>query len=112
MSIASGRTGPRRSGFIAIETGGNKLQVIVGTDEQKIVERRRFVIERAQGAAGIRQQITSALDELLTEFQPLAAAVGFGGPLDWKTGRISCSHQIEGWADFEFGDWLAKLLKC
>src|SRR6266850_1665377 len=112
MSVASGRTGPRRNGLIGIETGGTKLQVVVGTEELKIVERRRFAIERERGAAGIRQQITSALDELLEAFQPIAAGVGFGGPVDWKTGRISCSHQIEGWADFEFGDWLRKLLRC
>ena len=32
--------------------------------------------------------------------------VGFGGPIDWRTGRIECSHQIAGWAEFPLGDWL------
>ncbi len=32
--------------------------------------------------------------------------VGFGGPVDWRTGRVRCSHQIEGWDDFGLGDWL------
>ena len=29
--------------------------------------------------------------------------------MDWRTGKICCSHQIEGWSDFDLGGWLKKL---
>ena len=35
--------------------------------------------------------------------------MGFGGPVDWKTGRICRSHQIEGWSEFDLGGWLRQL---
>jgi len=92
--------------FLGIEIGGTKLQVVVGRPDQ-IVERRFFFVEQAGGAEGIRRQISSALSELLVRHQPFAIGVGFGGPVDWKTGRIRDSHQVSGWADFPLGKWLA-----
>jgi glucokinase len=38
--------------------------------------------------------------------------VGFGGPVDWQTGRIATSHQVKGWSGFGLGDWLTGLLGC
>jgi glucokinase len=32
--------------------------------------------------------------------------VGFGGPIDFRTGRIARSHQIGGWEGFELKSWL------
>jgi glucokinase len=29
--------------------------------------------------------------------------------VDWRTGKICCSHQIEGWSEFELGVWLRGL---
>lgn len=40
---------------------------------------------------------------------PAAVGVGFGGPVDWRTGKICRSHQIEGWSAFDLGGWLQKL---
>ena len=43
---------------------------------------------------------------------PLAAVgVGFGGPVDWRTGRIRLSHQIEGWSEFDLAGWLGEIAK-
>ena len=39
----------------------------------------------------------------------MRAGVGFGGPVDWNTGRICRSHQIEGWSEFDLGGWLHQL---
>jgi glucokinase len=38
-----------------------------------------------------------------------AIGVGFGGPVDWKTGAIQLSHQIEGWGNFNINTWLNEL---
>ena len=43
-------------------------------------------------------------------FEPQAVGVGFGGPVDWQTGRIARSHQIEGWADFNLVNWLRSIV--
>src|SRR5439155_88330 len=50
-----------------------------------------------------------AIDQLIHDSQPAAIGVGFGGPVDWRTGRICRSHQIEGWSEFELGQWLKEL---
>jgi len=95
-----------KSVFLGIEIGGTKLQLVVGDQRAKIIHRRRLAVDRRRGAAGIRQQIESALPELLTVRKPLSIGVGFGGPVDWRTGAICRSHQIEGWSGFGLGAWL------
>jgi glucokinase len=95
--------------FLGIEIGGTKLQIVAGDDSAQIHERCRFTVDPKNGGAGIRLQIENALPELLKKTNPSAIGVGFGGPIDWKTGQICCSHQIEGWSDFPLGAWLSSL---
>ena len=94
---------------LGIEIGGTKLQFVLGDAAGQICERRKLPVDPARGGAGIRQQIERALPELLRGRTILAAGVGFGGPVDWKTGRICRSHQIEGWSEFDLGGWLRPL---
>jgi len=96
-------------GYIGIEIGGTKLQVVLGDDKAVIRERRRFTVELPKGAAGIRENIARAITELRGLGQVQAVGVGFGGPVDWKTGRICRSHHVEGWDGFELKDWLRNL---
>ncbi len=91
---------------LAIEIGGTKLQLAVGDDSGAIVERQRFDVDKTRGGAGIREQIVATLPLLLAQAKPEAIGVGFGGPVDWRTGRIARSHQIEGWSGFDLGGWL------
>lgn len=94
------------STFVGIEIGGTKIQVVLGDGELRILRRWRGEVDRAQGAAGIRRQ----LEQGLAEVRCGAAAgvgVGFGGPIDVRTGRIQCSHQIGGWNDFALKTWLS-----
>ena len=92
--------------FLAIEIGGTKLQLFAGTGDGNIVDRRRFFVDRPRGAEGIREQIAQAVPELVEKWQPVAIGVGYGGPVDWRTGRIWRSYHIAGWSDFPMGDWL------
>jgi|SRR5436190_9827775 len=91
---------------LGIEIGGTKLQLVLG-ENGKIKDRRRLSVEPRLGASGIRDQI----QRTISEFGEVIAAVGvgFGGPVDWTTGRICRSHQIEGWSEFDLGGWLSKL---
>jgi glucokinase len=100
--VANART------YLGIEIGGTKLQLFTG-DAEKILERHRLAVDSAHGAAGIRKQIETALAAMLTVKSPDAIGVGFGGPVDWRTGKISRSHQIEGWSEFDLGGWLHSL---
>lgn len=95
--------------MLAIEIGGTKLQLFVGNASGQIVERVKLSVAADRGAAGIRQQIESHLPALLRAHPVACVAVGFGGPVDWRTGRVARSHQIEGWSDFDLAGWLHQL---
>jgi len=92
--------------LIGIEIGGTKLQLVRGDENGSIQLRRRLTVAREAGAEGIRKQIAQAIPELLDGSPVEAVGVGFGGPVDWRTGKICCSHHIEGWSDFDLAGWL------
>jgi glucokinase len=95
--------------FLGIEIGGTKLQIVVGDACAWIVQRHRFTVDRGNGGQGIRQQIEITLAKILAATKPMAVGVGFGGPVDWRTGKICRSHHIEGWSGFDLGNWLQGL---
>jgi glucokinase len=92
--------------YLGIEIGGTKLQIVVGDGSAMILERHRFKVDRQQGAEGIRKQIHETLGRIVPEKKPAGIGVGFGGPVDWKTGKICKSHQIEGWSEFDLAGWI------
>lgn len=94
--------------YLAIEIGGSKIQVCIGTEAGEIVDRRRFTVDRTAGGDGIRAQIASALPELIAQWQPRAIAAGYGGPVRWRTGEIIKSYHIAGWNGFPLGPWLTE----
>ena len=98
--------------YLGLEIGGTKLQVFTGDAGARIVERHRFTIEASSGAAGIRAQLEKVIPALAKRVRPKAVGVGFGGPVDWKTGQICCSHQVEGWSGFPLGAWLSSLAQA
>lgn len=100
----------KQSVFLGIEIGGTKLQVVVGDDSARILRRFRFNVAPSLGAAGIREQLETTLTELRQSHLIQAAGIGFGGPVDWRNRQICCSHQIEGWSEFELGPWVQNLL--
>lgn len=100
------------SGFLGIEIGGTKIQVHFGTGGGGIPRRWRGSVDPKDGAEGIRRQIESACARLTEGNPPLAAGVGFGGPVDWRRGTVRCSHHVGGWSGFELKSWLGSLLRC
>ena len=95
--------------LLGIEIGGTKLQLVIGNATGHIHARRRLLVESALGAEGIRRQIEQAIPELLVGQKISAVGVGFGGPVDWRTGNINRSHQLAGWSGFALADWLKDL---
>src|SRR5882724_1346446 len=100
--------------LFGIEIGGTKLQIAAqaaaGQAGAKIIQRHRLIVDPARGAHGIRRQIEATLEQMLRALKPAAVGVGFGGPVDWKTGMICRSHQIEGWSGFDLAGWLENLV--
>jgi glucokinase len=92
--------------FVGIEIGGTKLQLVAGAPGA-ILDRRKLSVDVKRGATGIREEIEKTLPDLIHRSRARAVAVGFGGPIDRSTGRISRSHQIEGWSGFDLQAWLA-----
>jgi len=98
--------------IVAIEIGGTKLQIVSGDAGGRIDRRWRAAVQRQDGGAAICRQIEQGLRELTGGQTPAAIGVGFGGPVHWRTGRIACSHHIDGWNDFDLRSWLAELAQC
>lgn len=92
--------------YLGIEIGGTKLQVAVGSGTRaELVALRRTDVDSTQGASGILQQIEQLSRELIDQFSPTAAGIGFGGPVDAATGRTIKSHHVEGWDNFDLARW-------
>ena len=98
--------------YLGIEIGGTKLQIVAGETAITLRERCRLTVDPAAGAAGIRRQIEQALPALLARYPVRAVGVGFGGPVDWRSGRIARSHQIAGWSGFDLTGWLQPLIRA
>lgn len=96
--------------FAGIEIGGTKLQIVVGDEDAKILERFRLAIDPQQGANGIKEQIRDTLDKISLGFVG-AIGIGFGGPVDSQSGKILTSYQVAGWKDFVLREWLEKLTR-
>lgn len=92
--------------FVGVEIGGTKLQVVVSDNPPEIKDRYRASVDPEQGAKGILKEIQNGLNKLLGQQSPSTVGIGFGGPVDWKTNQIACSHHIEGWDGFDLGSWM------
>lgn len=96
---------------LGLEIGGTKLQLVAGTRDGRLLERCRLQVDRTSGGDGIRAELAHHLPALIEAHKPIGIGVGFGGPVDHRTGRIACSHQIQGWHQFELGQWLHGLTR-
>jgi glucokinase len=94
---------------VGIEIGGTKLQLVLGDQAGNIRKRQRLRVDPAHGALGIRAQIEQGLPDLIHGESIQRLGVGFGGPVDWRRGKICRSHQIEGWSGFDLAGWLTSL---
>lgn len=95
--------------YLGIEIGATKLQAVLGDAAGVIRQRVKGQVQRERGAAGIRAQIEEAVRTLRRDSAWRAVGVGFGGPIDWRTGRVACSFQVGGWNDFDLARWLQDL---
>ena len=97
--------------YLGIEIGGTKLQFgVAAGDSLDWAAFERCDVDPRRGAAGILEQIERVGTKLLQRFAISRIGVGFGGPVDSTTGRVTKSHQIDGWDGVPLGDWCAERL--
>lgn len=97
--------------LVGIEIGGTKLQMLVGPEPARRSTRPDWEdhVRPADGGPGIQRQIRAglvAIGAIGGGRRIRAIGVGFGGPINRRTGRITRSHQIDGWENFPLADWL------
>ena len=94
---------------LGIEIGGTKLQLGVGDGTSaQLAELVRVDIDRSAGAAGILRHIASVGATLVERHSVDRIGVGFGGPVDMTTGRVTRSFHVSGWDGFGLGEWCKK----
>src|SRR5262249_5896773 len=96
---------------IGIEIGGTKPQLGPGNSDGEITGPRKIALHSSRGGEGIRAQIEQALPQLIGSSAIDCVGVGFGGPVDWRTGRICRSHQVSGWSQFDLAGWLRAIAR-
>lgn len=101
--------------YLGIEIGGTKLQLGLGRGDGALVGLWRGFVQREAGGEGIRQQIITALPQLLIQAhverpQLRGIGIGFGGPVDDAARSVIKSHQIAGWDNFPLADWIEDML--
>lgn len=95
--------------LLGLEIGGSKLQAVLGAPGGRIERRRRLAVHPGARADDLRAQLEPLIRELIRDADLRAAGAGFGGPTDWRAGRVAASHHVEGWNGFPLGNWLADL---
>ncbi len=95
--------------YIGVEIGGTKIQCVVGTPAGELKHAERFGVDLAEGAEGIRRELSKRVPRLCGRFPVRAVGVGFGGPVQSARGKTIISHQVEGWKDFPLREWFEEL---
>ncbi|PQO39137.1 ROK family protein [Blastopirellula marina] len=91
---------------VGVEIGGTKLQATLADSASlEVIGSLRETIVPAKGAQGIRHQLEAMIRSLQATHVIDAMGIGFGGPLDAKTGTITTSHQVSGWDQFPLAHW-------
>lgn len=92
--------------FAGVEIGGTKQQIAVADETGTIIDLISEKIAIPNGAPDILSWIEKNMTGVLLKYPQIhSIGVGFGGPLESGTGRITISVQVKGWKDFEIKSW-------
>lgn len=92
--------------YIGIEIGGTKFQAIVADEKLNIFERVFDTVGGVKKASVLQDKIENAIAKLMHHHEIKSIGVGFGGPIDFNSGEIFTSFQVEGWSNFNLKMWL------
>ncbi|MFA4015160.1 MAG: hypothetical protein RUDDFDWM_000233 [Candidatus Fervidibacterota bacterium] len=90
---------------IGVDVGNTRLTAAIVTPDGDIRAMLRYPTKASEGADACYRQIEGMLLSLLGEAEKqsitiLGIGVGFGGPVDYRTGTIIRSHHVFGWSSF------------
>lgn len=107
-AISNGNTAkPMGDLFLAVEIGGTKQQIALGTADGRILCREAMRLGKTDARA-ILGWLEARIPVLIGDRAVKGAAVGFGGPLESATGEVLMSLQVAGWKGFRLRDWFAQ----
>lgn len=93
--------------FLGVEIGGTKQQLAVGTAQGELLKVVQGKFPLVRGAQDILDWMRANIPPLLKDMPVRAMGIGFGGPLESRTGRVLASIQVPGWEDFKLREWFA-----
>ncbi|HUQ90659.1 MAG TPA: ROK family protein [Bryobacteraceae bacterium] len=94
---------------LAIDIGGTKFTLAV-FEEDKLILRETRATDREAGPAWMLEQI-SAIIRTWQQSVPLhRCGIGFGGPVDFPSQRVTLSTHVGGWQGFNFPGWVRDTL--
>ncbi len=98
--------------YLGIEIGGTKLQLGIGPGQGgRLNAIRRLDVDPVRGAEAIREQLVTAGRDLLLTEKVQRIGIGFGGPVNARSGHVIRSFQIDGWEDFPLTDWATDMFQ-
>ena len=93
--------------YLGIEIGGTKQQIAVCDGVGGIIDKIAEKVPHENGAADIQEWVREKSAKLLMRYPDVKAiGIGFGGPLETRTGRVLISVQVPGWKEFELKKWM------
>ncbi len=95
--------------WLALDIGGTRSRAAAVTNTGAFVRRAQAATPLAL-EAGV-ELIWRLADDVLAGERPQAVGVSIGGPLDWRSGRVSPLHQ-PAWRDIPFRDMVAGRFGC
>lgn len=95
---------------LAIDIGGSKFSMAVFEAGPRIEERESHATDRAGGRDWMLERIADVVRRWQSRYQFGHCGIGFGGPVDFRSQRISLSTHVGGWSDFDLPGHLEPLL--
>lgn len=95
--------------YLALDFGGTKHAAgLAEAGARQWLDRRTTPAPPESDGPTDRSVMFGLADELLKTNPGKLAAIGvsFGGPVDWKSGRVILSHHVSGWEDTPLVDML------
>ncbi|HYO82104.1 MAG TPA: ROK family protein [Bryobacteraceae bacterium] len=91
---------------LAIDIGGTKFTVAVFQDGEIIARESRATV-RDGGREWMTAQLAEVVRPLRARISFDRCAVGFGGPLDFPSQRVTLSTHVGGWAGFDLAGFVS-----
>jgi len=95
---------------LVIDVGGTKFTVAVFKD-QRIILRDTRATDREGGRDWMLGQIAQMAHHWAKHVPLHRCGIGFGGPVEYSSQRVTLSTHVGGWRDFDFPAWVREHLQ-